>query len=95
MTTAIVGTEAPGGAATAAAVAQAQPKAEAPAATTATPAEGSVTISAMAQEVQQPTAVQVRVLRNEGQSVPQIATDLKITASAVQSYLGAQAGAQK
>jgi DNA-binding NarL/FixJ family response regulator len=95
MTTAIVGTAASGGAAAAAAAMQVQPKAAAPAATTATAAEDSVTISATAQEVQQSTAVQVRLLRNEGQSVPQIATQLKLTASAVQSYLGAQAGAQK
>jgi DNA-binding NarL/FixJ family response regulator len=93
MTTAIVGTAASGGAAAAAAV-QVQPKTAAPAATTATAAEDRVTISATAQEVQQPTAVQVRLLRNEGQSVPQIATQLKLTASAVQSYLGAQAAAK-
>lgn len=94
MTTAIVGTAAPGGTA-AAAVAQAQPKVAAAAATTATAAEDRVTISATAQEVGQPTAVQVRLLRNEGQSVAQIATRLKITASAVQSYLGTPAAAAK
>jgi DNA-binding NarL/FixJ family response regulator len=94
MTTAIVGTAASGGAALAAAAAvQAQAKQAAPAAAITTAAEDSVTLSATAQEVQQPTAVQVRVLRNEGQSVPQIATQLKIAASAVQSYLGAPAAA--
>jgi|HubBroStandDraft_1064217.scaffolds.fasta_scaffold24635_4 DNA-directed RNA polymerase specialized sigma24 family protein len=93
MTTAIVGTAASGGAA--AAMAPVQPKAAAPAATTATAAEDSVTISATAQEVQQPTAAQVRLLRHEAQSVPQIATQLNITASAVQSYLGAPAPAAK
>jgi DNA-directed RNA polymerase specialized sigma24 family protein len=76
-------------------VAQVQPKAAVPAATTATAAEDSVTISATAQEVQQPTAAQVRLLRNEGQSVPQIATQLKISASEVQNYLGAAAAATK
>jgi hypothetical protein len=89
MTTAIVGTAASGGAA----AAQAQAKPAAPAATTTTAAEDSVTISATAQEVQQPTAVQVRLLRNEGQSVPQIATQLEITQGAVQSYLGTPASA--
>jgi hypothetical protein len=83
MTIAIVGTAALGGAA-AAPVALARPKA---AATTATAAEDTVKISAEAQEVQQATAVQVRLLRNEGQFVPQIATQLKLSASAVQSYL--------
>jgi hypothetical protein len=90
MTTASVGTAASGGAAVAAATAlQAQAK---PAATT-TSAEDSVAISATAQEVQQPTAVQVRLLRNEGQSVQQIATKLQTTQGAVQSYLGKPASA--
>jgi hypothetical protein len=92
MTTAIVATAESGGAA---AFAQVQPKAAAPAAITATAAEGRGTISATAQEAQQPIAVQARLLRNEGPSVPQIATQLKITASAVQSYLGAPAPATK
>jgi len=93
MTTAIVGTEASGGAA--AAAVQAQAKAAISAGTTATAAEDSVTISATAQEVQQPPAVQVRLLRNVGLSVPQIATQLKLSASAVQSYLGAPAPTAK
>jgi hypothetical protein len=83
MTTAIRGTAASGGAAAAAALAQPLPKAAPPAATTTTAAEDSVTISATAQEVQQPAAVQVRLLRSQGQSVPQIAKQLKLTASAV------------
>jgi DNA-binding NarL/FixJ family response regulator len=96
MTTAIVGTAASGGAAVAAvAGVQLQAKAVAPAATLTTAAEDSVTISATAQEVQQPTAVQVRLLRNEGQSVPQIAKQLEITQGAVQSYLGKPAAASK
>ena len=96
MTTAIVGTAASGGATVAAsAAAQAQAKSAAPAATTTTAAEDSVTISATAQEEQQPTAVQVRLLRNEGQSVPQIAKQLEITQGAVQSYLGKPAAASK
>src|SRR5277367_5823031 len=98
MTTAIVGTAASGGAAVAAAAAvqvQAKGAAAAPAATSTTAAEDSVTISATAQEVQQPTAVQVRLLRNEGQSVPQIAKQLEITQGAVQSYLGKPAAASK
>ena len=92
MTTAIVGTAASGAAA---AAVQAQAKAAAPATTTTTAAEDSVTISAAAQELQQPTAVQVRLLRNEGQSVPQIAKQLEITQGAVQSYLGTPAAASK
>jgi hypothetical protein len=90
MTSAIVGTAASGGAAVAAATAvQAQAK---PAATT-TSAEDSVTISATAQEVQQPTAVRVRLLRNEGQSGQQIASKLQITKGAVLSYSGKPASA--
>ena len=57
--------------------------------------EDTVKISAGAQEVQQATAVKVRLLRNEGQSVPQIATHLKLAANAVQSCAGAQAAPQK
>ena len=95
MTTAIVGTAASGGAAVAAAAVQAQAKPAAPAATTKTAAEDSVTISATAREVEQPTAVQVRLLRNEGQSVPQIAKQLEITQGAVQSYLGKPAATSK
>ena len=94
MNSAIVGTAASGEAAPIAAV-QVQPKAAAQAPATKTAAEDSVTISATAQEVQQPTAVQVQLLRNEGQSVQQIATQLAISTNAVQSYLGAQATAQK
>jgi hypothetical protein len=93
MTTAIVGAEA--SARAAAAAVQAQAKAAISAGTPATAVEDTVKISAEAQEVQLATAVQVRLLRNDGQSVPQIATKLKLAASAVQSYLGAQAVAQK
>jgi hypothetical protein len=76
MTTAIVGTEASGGAAAAAVQAQAKAAMSTiSAATTPAAAEDTVKISAEAQEVQQATAVQVRLLRNEGQSVPQIATN--------------------
>lgn len=57
------------------------------------PQEDTVKISATAQEVQQPTAAQVRLLHAEGQSVPQIATKLAITPHAVQSYLGTPAQA--
>jgi hypothetical protein len=95
MTTAIIGTPASRGAAAAAAAMQAQAKAAISAGTTPAAVEDTVKISAEAQEVQQATAVQVRLLRNEGQSVPQIATQWKIAASAVQSYLGAQTTAQK
>ncbi len=93
MNTAIVGTAASGGAAVAAAaVAQAQARAAPPATTSA---EDSVTISATAQQVEQPTAVQARALRNERQSVPHIAKQLRIDANAVQSHLGAPATAPK
>ena len=92
MTTGIVGTAASGAAA---AAVQAQAKTAAPATTTTTAAEDSVTISAAAQELQQPTAVQVRLLRNKGPSVPQIAKQLEITQGAVQSYLGTPAAASK
>ena len=97
MSTTIVGTAAFGGAAVAAAAVQAQPKAaaQAQAQATGTSAEDSVTISATAQEVQQPTAVQVQLLRNEGQSVQQIATQLAISTNAVQSYLGNPAAPAK
>jgi DNA-directed RNA polymerase specialized sigma24 family protein len=77
------------------AAAAVQAPAKPAAATATTAAEDSVTISATAQEVQQPTAVQVRLLRNEGQSVPEIARQLEITQGAVQSYLGAPAAASK
>jgi DNA-binding NarL/FixJ family response regulator len=90
MTIAITG---PGGAATAPAL-QAQPAtAAAPASVAA--AEDKVTISAAAQEVPQPMSVQVLALHNQGQSVPQIATQLAISASAVQSYLGTPAPGSK
>jgi hypothetical protein len=93
MTIAISGA---GGSAAAAAIqAQATAAAPPPSTTSAAAAQDKVTISAATQEAQQLTAVQVRLLRNEGQSVPQLATQMKITASAVQSYLGAQATAQK
>ena len=95
MSTTIVGTAAFGGAAVAAAAVRAQPKAAAQAQATKTAAEDSVTISATAQEVQQPTAVQVQLLRNEGQSVQQIATQLAISTNAVQSYLGNPAAPAK
>ena len=95
MSTTIVGTAAFGGAAVAAAAVQAQPKAAAQAPATKTTAEDSVTISATAQEVRQPTAVQVQLLRNEGQSVQQIATQLAISTNAVQSYLGNPAAPAK
>ena len=84
MNSAIVVTAAFGGAAPVAAV-QVQPKAAAQAPPTRAAAEDSVTISATAQEVQQPTAVQVQLLRNEGQSVQQIATQLAISTNPVQS----------
>jgi hypothetical protein len=93
MTTAIVGTDASGGLPAAAAAMQAQAKAAILAGTTPVAVEDTVKISAGAQEVQQATAV--RLLRNEVQSVPQIATHLKLAANAVQSYLGAQAAPQK
>jgi hypothetical protein len=95
MTTAIVGTDASGGLPAAAAAMQAQAKAAILAGTTPVAVEDTVKISAGAQEVQQVTAVKVRLLRNEGQSAPQIATHLKLAASPVQSYLGAQAAPQK
>jgi DNA-binding NarL/FixJ family response regulator len=66
---------------------QAQPTAAAPPAPTAA-AEDKVPISAAAQEIPQPISVQVLALHNQGQSVPQIATQLAISPSAVQSYLG-------
>ena len=56
--------------------------------------EDTVKISATAQEVQQPTSAQVRLLHAEGQSVPQIASKLQITPQAVQSYLGTPAQAE-
>jgi DNA-binding NarL/FixJ family response regulator len=85
-----------GGTAAAAAIqAQATAAAPPPSTTSATAAEDKVTISAAAQEVPQPMSMQVLALHKEGQSVPQIATQLAISPTAVQSYLGAQAAAQK
>ncbi|MFZ3217260.1 MAG: helix-turn-helix domain-containing protein [Candidatus Acidiferrales bacterium] len=72
-------------AAAAAPAATAPPKA---AATPAPAAEDTVNISATAQEIQQPLSTQVLLLHNQGQSIPQIATQLAISPSAVQSYLG-------
>ncbi|MGC2733412.1 MAG: hypothetical protein WA212_05900 [Candidatus Acidiferrales bacterium] len=77
------------GAAAAAAVEQAS--APAPAAKSAATQEDTVNISATAQQVQQPTSVRVRLLHAQGQSIPQIATKLAISPSAVQSYLGTPA----
>jgi DNA-binding NarL/FixJ family response regulator len=71
-----------------AAVQGVQPSAAAPAATKpAASGEDTVKISATAQEVQQPTSAQVRLLHAEGQSVAQIASKLEITPHAVQTYL--------
>jgi|HubBroStandDraft_3_1064219.scaffolds.fasta_scaffold976648_1 hypothetical protein len=88
MTIAIAGPAVASGSAAAPAVEQAQPKAAAapPAAT-----EDKVTISAAAQKVPKPMSIQVRTLHNQGRSVSQIATTLKISPTAVQSYLGAPA----
>lgn len=82
-----------GSAAAAAPPVQAQATAAAPAssAASATAAEDKVTISAAAQEVPQPVSVQVLSLYNQGQSVSQIATQLALSPSAVQSYLGTSA----
>jgi len=80
------------GAAAAAPAFQAPPPAAAPAVSAA---EDKVTISAAAQEVPQPISVQVLALHNQGQSVPQIATQLAISPSAVQSYLGTPPAAAK
>jgi DNA-binding NarL/FixJ family response regulator len=82
------------GAASGAAVAVEQ--SSVPAAAAAKPAaaqEDTVKISATAEEVQQPTSVQVRLLHAEGHSIPQIATKLAISPGAVQSYLGTPAQA--
>lgn len=76
--------------AAAAAVEQASVSAPA-AAKPAAAQEDTVNISATAQEVQQPTSVRVRLLHAQGQSIPQIATKLAISPSAVQSYLGTPA----
>ncbi len=91
MTIAISGPAGSGGTAAAPAV-QVQPTA---ATSSAAAAEDKVTISAAAQEIPQPMSVQVLALHNEGQSVPQIATQLEITQGAVQSYLGTPAAASK
>jgi len=80
MTIAISGPAGTGGAAAAPTV-QAQPA-----------AEDKATISAAAQEAPQLMSAQVLTLHNQGQSVPQIATQLAISPSAVQSYLGTPAG---
>ena len=92
MTTPISAAVGSGGAAVAPAV-QVQPKAAAPAAATA--AEDTVKISAAAQEVQQPMSVRVRLLRVQGMAIAQIATELAISPSAVQSYLGKPAQAAR
>jgi DNA-binding NarL/FixJ family response regulator len=92
MTIAISGPAGSGGTAAAPAV-QVQPTAAA-AASSAAAAEDKVTISAAAQEIPQPMSVQVLALHNEGQSVPQIATQLAISPSAVQSYLGTPAASK-
>ena len=69
----------------AATVPEAQPVAAVPAAAKpATTGEDTVRISATAQEAKQPTAAQVRLLHAKGQSIPQIASKLQITAHAVQ-----------
>jgi DNA-directed RNA polymerase specialized sigma24 family protein len=91
MTSAITGPVGAGGAAAAPAF-QAPPPAPASAASAA---EDKVTISAAAQEVPQPLSVQVLALHNQGQSVSQIATQLAIRASAVQSCLGTPPPAAK
>jgi hypothetical protein len=88
------------GAAVAAPAVEAQPKAvpvqqKAAAAAPASAGEDTVKISAVAQEVPQPMSVQVRALRNQGQSIPQIATKLAISPSSVQSYLGTPAATAK
>lgn len=97
MTIAISGPAGASATAAAPAVDQAQPKAAAPAPSTASAAatEDNVTISAAAQEIPQPMSIQVRSLHNQGQSIPQIATKLAISPSAVQSYLGTPAVASK
>jgi DNA-binding NarL/FixJ family response regulator len=93
MTIAVAGPAGAGASVAAPVVERTQPKAAAPAPPTAT--EDKVTISAAAQEIPQPMSIQVRSLHNEGQSVPQIATKLAISPSAVQSYLGTPAVATK
>jgi DNA-directed RNA polymerase specialized sigma24 family protein len=93
MTIAISGSARAGATAAAPAV-QAQPQAAAPTIPTAA-AEDKVTISAAAQEVPKPMSIQVRVLHNQGRSLSQIATTLKISATAVQSYWGTPATAPK
>jgi DNA-binding NarL/FixJ family response regulator len=96
MTVAISGPAGAGGTAAAPAVlAQSAAAAAPPSTASAAAAEDKVTISAAAQEMPQPMSVQVLALHNQGQSVPQIATQLAISPSAVQSYLGTPAAAQK
>lgn len=92
MTIAMSGPTNTGGTAAAAAI-QAQATATAPAPSAGT--EDKVTISAAAQEVPKPMSIQVRALHNQGRSVSQIATTLKLSPTAVQSYLGTPAAAQK
>ena len=93
MTIAKSGPAGVGATAAAPAVEHVQPKAATPAPSAAT--EDKVTISAAAQEVPQPISIQVRTLHNQGRSISQIATTLKISPTAVQSYLGKPAAASK
>jgi len=93
MTIAISGAAGP--AAAAPAVEQVQPQAALPPPPVAAATEDKVTISAAAQEVPKPMSIQVRTLHNQGRSVSQIATTLKISPSAVQSYLGTPPRAAK
>jgi hypothetical protein len=60
-----------------------QPKAAAAAPSAA--AEDQVTVSAAAQQVPKSMSIQVGALHNQGRSVSQIATALKIRPTAVQS----------
>ena len=93
MTIAISGPAGAAGTAAAPAV-KAHPAADAPAASSAA-AEDKVTISAAAQELPQAVSMLVLALHNQGQSVPQIATQLAISPSAVQGYSGTPAAAPK
>jgi DNA-directed RNA polymerase specialized sigma24 family protein len=93
MTIAKSGPAGAGATAAAPAVEQVQPKVATPAPSAAT--EDKVTISAAAQEVPQPMSIQMRTLHNQGRSISQIATTLKISPTAVQSYLGKPAAASK
>ena len=80
------------GAAAAAPAFQAPPPAAAPAVSAA---EDKVTISAAAQEVPQPISVQVLALHNQGQSVPQIATQLAIKSERGAKLFGTPPAAAK